>query len=181
MYIHSTSQPSLNAFVACTEGAAYDTGIDYLTLELYDNYWARVRAMYAPFESGMYRCDYTVCVYRQCIHVVAILSCIIIYAHTKHPLLYTGMLSGTARVYDHQIPGGQYSNLLVQCASMGLADRWEEVLDAYRDVNALLGDIVKVCVCITSVCMYTVYTLDVYVYCNCGCNYNVVQVWFIYM
>ena len=63
------------------------------------------------------------------------------------------MLSGTARVYDHQIPGGQYSNLLVQCASMGLADRWEEVLDAYRDVNALLGDIIKVCVCITSVCI----------------------------
>lgn len=56
----------------------------------------------------------------------------------------SGMLSGSARVYDHQIPGGQYSNLLVQCASMGLAERWEEVLDAYRDVNALLGDIVKV-------------------------------------
>jgi pyruvate carboxylase len=56
----------------------------------------------------------------------------------------SGMLSGTARVFDHQIPGGQYSNLLVQCASMGLADRWEEVLDAYRDVNLLLGDIVKV-------------------------------------
>ncbi len=29
-----TSQPSLNAFVACSEGAAYDTGIDYLTLEV---------------------------------------------------------------------------------------------------------------------------------------------------
>ena len=58
--IYSTSQPSLNAFVACTEGAAYDTGIDYLTLELYDNYWARVRAMYAPFESGIYIVDKTV-------------------------------------------------------------------------------------------------------------------------
>ena len=101
-----TSQPSMNAFVACTEGAAYDTGIDYMTLEIYDQYWSRVRVMYSPFESGM--------------------------------------LSGSARVYDHQIPGGQYSNLLVQCASMGLASRWEEVLDAYRDVNYLLGDIVKV-------------------------------------
>ena len=40
--------------------------------------------------------------------------------------------------------GGQYSNLLVQCHSMGLWDRWEEVLDAYRDSNRVLGDIVKV-------------------------------------
>jgi len=56
----------------------------------------------------------------------------------------SGMKSGSARVYEHQIPGGQYSNLLVQCQSMGLWDRWEEVLDAYRDVNKLLGDIVKV-------------------------------------
>ena len=56
----------------------------------------------------------------------------------------SGMKSGSARVYEHQIPGGQYSNLIVQCQSMGLWDRWEEVLDAYRDVNKLLGDIVKV-------------------------------------
>lgn len=56
----------------------------------------------------------------------------------------SGMKSGTARVYEHQIPGGQYSNLIVQCQSMGLWSRWEEVLDAYRDVNALFGDIIKV-------------------------------------
>eukprot|EP00899_Mesostigma_viride_P000910 jgi/Mesvir1/1081/Mv17594-RA.1 len=55
-----------------------------------------------------------------------------------------GMHSGTARVFDHQIPGGQYSNLLVQCRSMGIFDKWEQVLDMYRDVNYLFGDIVKV-------------------------------------
>jgi len=55
-----------------------------------------------------------------------------------------GMRSGTARVFDHEIPGGQYTNLLVQCKSMGLWERWEEVLDMYRDVNELLGNIVKV-------------------------------------
>ena len=54
------------------------------------------------------------------------------------------MKSGTARVFEHQIPGGQYSNLIVQCQSMGLWDQWEAVLDAYRDVNKLFGDIVKV-------------------------------------
>lgn len=57
----------------------------------------------------------------------------------------SGMKSGSARVFDHQIPGGQYSNLLVQCAGMGLqGEQWNAVLDAYRDVNLLFGDIVKV-------------------------------------
>jgi acetyl-CoA carboxylase carboxyl transferase alpha subunit/acetyl-CoA carboxylase carboxyl transferase beta subunit len=56
----------------------------------------------------------------------------------------TGMLAGSARVFDHEIPGGQYANLFVQCASMGLGDKWADVLDMYRDVNKLFGDIVKV-------------------------------------
>ena len=55
-----------------------------------------------------------------------------------------GMKAGSARVFDHQIPGGQYTNLFVQCKAMGLWARWGEVLDMYRDVNRLLGDIVKV-------------------------------------
>jgi len=56
----------------------------------------------------------------------------------------SGMLSTSARVYDHQIPGGQYSNLLVQCKSMGLIDDWATILNAYRDANHVLGNIVKV-------------------------------------
>jgi len=57
----------------------------------------------------------------------------------------SGMKSGSARVFEHQIPGGQYSNLLVQCQAMGLQGaQWEQVLNAYRDVNQLLGDIIKV-------------------------------------
>lgn len=51
---------------------------------------------------------------------------------------------GTADVYDHEMPGGQYSNLLAQAESMGLEARFEEVKRAYREVNDLLGDIVKV-------------------------------------
>jgi acetyl-CoA carboxylase carboxyl transferase alpha subunit len=56
----------------------------------------------------------------------------------------SGMLSGSARVFEHQIPGGQYTNLLVQCKSMGMVDRWEEILDAYRDANSVLGNVIKV-------------------------------------
>ena len=56
----------------------------------------------------------------------------------------SGMKSGSARVFEHQIPGGQYSNLYAQCKSMGLWDQWETILDTYRDVNKLFGDIIKV-------------------------------------
>ena len=52
--------------------------------------------------------------------------------------------SGTADVYRHEMPGGQYTNLREQARSMGMADRWSEVSKAYADVNKLFGDIVKV-------------------------------------
>jgi pyruvate carboxylase len=52
--------------------------------------------------------------------------------------------SGTADVYRHEMPGGQYTNLREQARSLGLAHRWSEVSQAYADVNQLFGDIVKV-------------------------------------
>ncbi len=55
-----------------------------------------------------------------------------------------GMKSGTAEVYHHEMPGGQYTNLRQQAKSLHLEDRWHEVADAYAQVNQLLGDIVKV-------------------------------------
>ncbi|MEZ6109350.1 MAG: pyruvate carboxylase [Pirellulaceae bacterium] len=47
-------------------------------------------------------------------------------------------------LYDHEMPGGQYTNLFQQARALGLADRWAEVCRLYADVNRLLGDIVKV-------------------------------------
>ncbi|MFN7813975.1 MAG: biotin/lipoyl-containing protein, partial [Planctomycetia bacterium] len=47
-------------------------------------------------------------------------------------------------LYLHEMPGGQFTNLLEQAKALGLGDRWEEVCRAYADVNRLLGDIVKV-------------------------------------
>ena len=52
--------------------------------------------------------------------------------------------SGTSDVYNHEMPGGQYTNLREQARAMGLAHRWQEVSKAYADVNILFGDIVKV-------------------------------------
>ncbi len=51
---------------------------------------------------------------------------------------------GAADVYEHEMPGGQYTNLQKQAESMGLGHRFGEIKRAYREVNDLLGDIVKV-------------------------------------
>ncbi len=56
----------------------------------------------------------------------------------------SGLKSGTAEVYRHEMPGGQYSNYKPQVAGLGLLDQWEECKDMYRKVNLLFGDIVKV-------------------------------------
>lgn len=52
--------------------------------------------------------------------------------------------AGTAEVYDHEIPGGQYSNLLPQARGLGLEEKFETIKENYVVVNELFGDIVKV-------------------------------------
>ena len=51
---------------------------------------------------------------------------------------------GSADIYQHEIPGGQFTNLQQQAEAMGLGKRWPEVEKMYADVNQLFGDIVKV-------------------------------------
>eukprot|EP00095_Tigriopus_kingsejongensis_P005219 maker-scaffold5582_size4507-snap-gene-0.0 protein:Tk05219 transcript:maker-scaffold5582_size4507-snap-gene-0.0-mRNA-1 annotation:"pyruvate carboxylase" len=79
-----TSQPNFNSVVAMLKGTERECEMDLHKLNQYSNYWEDVRAMYAPFESGL--------------------------------------KSGSAEVYDHQMPGGQYSNLKSQSISLGLGD-----------------------------------------------------------
>jgi pyruvate carboxylase len=52
--------------------------------------------------------------------------------------------SGTAQVYHHEIPGGQYSNYKPQVEGLGLGHRWEECKEMYRKVNFMFGDVIKV-------------------------------------
>ena len=56
----------------------------------------------------------------------------------------SGLLAGTAEVYEHEIPGGQYSNLRPQAAALGLLDKFGQVKQRFADANQLLGDIPKV-------------------------------------
>jgi pyruvate carboxylase len=56
----------------------------------------------------------------------------------------SGPKSGTAEVYLHEMPGGQYTNLKEQAEGMGLGARWPDIARTYADVNMAFGDIVKV-------------------------------------
>nr|WP_098388682.1 pyruvate carboxylase [Corynebacterium renale] len=102
----TTSQPSLSAIVAAFANTYRDTGLSLDAVGDLEPYWEAVRAVYAPFESGI--------------------------------------PGPTGRVYNHEIPGGQLSNLRTQAASLGLADRFELIEDTYADVNEMLGRPTKV-------------------------------------
>lgn len=61
---------------------------------------------------------------------------------------YQGFESGATapdpEVYEHEMPGGQFSNLQQQAKAVGLAERWDDVKKMYRRVNEMFGDVVKV-------------------------------------
>eukprot|EP00298_Acanthocystis_sp_HF-20_P014588 c20830_g1_i1.p1 GENE.c20830_g1_i1~~c20830_g1_i1.p1 ORF type:complete len:1181 (+),score=578.18 c20830_g1_i1:19-3561(+) len=61
------------------------------------------------------------------------------------PFECTETLKATnADVYEHEIPGGQYTNLQFQAYSLGLLDQWPLIKKKYQEANLLLGDIIKV-------------------------------------
>jgi pyruvate carboxylase len=56
----------------------------------------------------------------------------------------SGLPGPTGRVYKHEIPGGQLSNLRQQAIALGLADDFELIEDLYAAANQILGRIPKV-------------------------------------
>lgn len=102
----TTSQPSLSALVAALEHTERDTGLSLASVTALEPYWESVRALYAPFESGL--------------------------------------PGPTGRVYHHEIPGGQLSNLRQQAIALGLADRFEDIENWYAEANRMLGRPTKV-------------------------------------
>jgi pyruvate carboxylase len=102
----TTSQPSMSALIAATDGTERETGLSLRAVCDLEPYWEGVRLLYAPFESGL--------------------------------------RSPTGRVYTHEIPGGQLSNLRQQAMALGLGDKFESIEDMYAAANKILGNVVKV-------------------------------------
>ncbi|KAF2717162.1 pyruvate carboxylase [Polychaeton citri CBS 116435] len=63
-------------------------------------------------------------------------------------LLYSpfeaGLTGPDPEVYEHEIPGGQLTNLIFQASQQGLGEQWAQTKKAYEQANDILGDIVKV-------------------------------------
>ena len=56
----------------------------------------------------------------------------------------SGLTSPTGRVYRHEIPGGQLSNLRQQAIALGLGEKFEAIEDMYYAADKMLGHLVKV-------------------------------------
>lgn len=56
----------------------------------------------------------------------------------------SGLPSPSGRVYRHEIPGGQLSNLRQQAIALGLGDRFEDIEESYAAADRILGRLVKV-------------------------------------
>ncbi|MFV8050692.1 pyruvate carboxylase [Mycobacterium sp. 48b] len=56
----------------------------------------------------------------------------------------SGLPAPTGRVYTHEIPGGQLSNLRQQAIALGLGDRFEDIEANYAAADRMLGRLVKV-------------------------------------
>jgi pyruvate carboxylase len=56
----------------------------------------------------------------------------------------SGLPSPTGRVYDHEIPGGQLSNLRQQAIALGLGEKFEQIETMYAAADRILGRLVKV-------------------------------------
>ncbi len=102
-----TSQPSLNALVACLEKNPRDPKVSRTSLDTLARYWEEVRSLYRIFDPGI--------------------------------------ISTSTEVYENEIPGGQYSNLIEQAKKVGLSTpAFHQLTVRYKEVNDLLGNIIKV-------------------------------------
>ncbi|ALV20893.1 pyruvate carboxylase [Carnobacterium antarcticum] len=63
---------------------------------------------------------------------------------TRYSDFENGVNSPQTEVYQHEMPGGQYTNLQQQAKAVGLENKWDDVKEMYAVVNQMFGDIVKV-------------------------------------
>ncbi|KJZ73338.1 Pyruvate carboxylase [Hirsutella minnesotensis 3608] len=135
MHTHDTNGTGTAMMLACVEEGAdiVDTAIDSLSGSTSQ---PAVSAMIASLEHSGSESE---------LHLDQIQVIDAYWAQLR--LMYAGfdadLRSPDPTVYKHEIPGGQYSNLMFQARQNGLGSQWAETLKAYEDANQLLGDIIK--------------------------------------
>lgn len=135
MHTHDTNGTGTATMLACVEEGAdiIDTAVDSLSGTTSQPAASSVVASLqnTPFESAL-----------ELDHIAVIDA---YWAQLR--LMYAGfdadLRSPDPTVYRHEIPGGQYSNLMFQARQNGLGGQWAETIQAYQEANLLLGDIIK--------------------------------------
>ena len=132
-----TSQPSMGAIVNALRFSDTESELDPENLSHLNEYW---RCVWCP-DAGCVLAFPFVASYSH-------FPSLFLLVNRQTRLLYapfeTNLKSGSSDVYLHEMPGGQYTNLMFQSSCLGLADQWEEVTKAYQQANELLGNIPKV-------------------------------------
>ena len=135
MHTHDTNGTGTATMLACIEEGAdiVDTAIDSVSGSTSQ---PAVSAIVASLQNTAFESD---------LHLDQIAVIDSYWAQLR--LMYAGfdadLRSPDPTIYRHEIPGGQYSNLIFEARQNGLGDKWAETLKAYEDANQLLGDIIK--------------------------------------
>lgn len=135
MHTHDTNGAGIATMVACVEAGAdiVDTATDSISGSTSQ---PAASAMLAALENSGFDTEFD-------LGQVGVVDAY--WAQLR--LMYAGfdadLRSPDPTVYQHEIPGGQYSNLMFQARQLGLGAQWQETRKAYAEANRLLGDIIK--------------------------------------
>ncbi|KAJ2237575.1 pyruvate carboxylase, partial [Coemansia sp. RSA 455] len=136
VHTHDTAGAGVAAMIACAEA-----GADIIDLAIDSMSGVTSQPCMGAFVSALEGTEYDTGISAE-----AIQSLNAYWEQTR--LLYAcfdpGVKASDTSVYQHEMPGGQYTNLLFQAQSLGLGSRWKDVKSAYAEANRICGDLVKV-------------------------------------
>ncbi|KAJ2910301.1 pyruvate carboxylase, partial [Coemansia aciculifera] len=136
VHTHDTAGAGVAAMMACAEA-----GADIIDLAIDSMSGVTSQPCMGAFVSALEGTEYDTGISAE-----AIQSLNAYWEQTR--LLYAcfdpGVKASDTSVYQHEMPGGQYTNLLFQAQSLGLGSRWKDVKSAYAEANRICGDLVKV-------------------------------------
>ncbi|KAJ2330802.1 pyruvate carboxylase, partial [Coemansia sp. RSA 2681] len=136
VHTHDTAGAGVAAMMACAEA-----GADIVDLAIDSMSGVTSQPCMGAFVSALEGTEYDTGISSE-----AIQSLNAYWEQTR--LLYAcfdpGVKASDTSVYQHEMPGGQYTNLLFQAQSLGLGSRWKDVKSAYAEANRICGDLVKV-------------------------------------
>lgn len=136
VHTHDTAGTGVASMIACSEAGAdiVDTAIDSMSgLTSQPSMGAIVSALKGTNLDTLFDLDdiYSLNSYWEQIRLLY--SC-----------FDPNVKSSDSGVYLHEMPGGQYTNLLFQSQQLGLGEQWHDIKAAYKVANILCGDITKV-------------------------------------